>query len=451
MTPKRAAALLIAAASLALMAAEPIPDPEPQTHLDASLRCRLGAYALADGRFLAIGGDAGDPRNLEYTLSTGEFGALIEQKDGGYVAGRDHPYAQVRFEACAQGRLSLTETGHAPLTGHRIALPQGDTTFASGTERLHGKLVMPLGGHADAIVVWITGSNDEPETDDVFWQYELPRHGVGVFVYDKRGTGGSTGELSADFDVRADDTAAAVREARRLAPGTHRFGVLGGSQGGWIAPLTATKTKLDFVIAAYAMAQGVTAQDRYEVEDQLRAAGYGDEVIAKSREITAATEHIVRSHWQEGWEQLDALKAKYAGEPWLKAIGTQEYTGILLQVPSAGGREMGPKLDKHISFNYDPRPVIETITPRQLWLLGGSDHTTPSPPTIAILREIQKTRRDLDLVVFKAADHGLVERFETAGAKRRRYAPGLLEIVPQWILHGALPAADADKTVMAGR
>jgi len=421
---------LAAALAAAVAAASPQLDAVPQTRLDPALRCRLGAYALPAGRFVTITGQDGHPRNLRYTLSNGAFGRLREGADGVYAGG---PLTVV-FEPCAIGRLTLTR-GEVVERGDRLPLAETETTFSSNGASLHGKLVMPPG--AKALAVWIDGSNNDPSTDDAVWQYELARRGVAVFVYDKRGTGASSGALSADFHVRARDTAAAVAEARRLAPSVPKIGVIGGSQGGWVAPLTATLTPLDFVIPAFAMAEGPIAQDREVVEDQLRQAGFKDDDLTNARTLTALTEKVVRSNFRDGFPELDAFRAQHAGEPWLKAIQPRSYTGILLTMSSADAMAGGPSASQGLSFTYEPRPVIETIKPRQLWLLGGSDHQAPNAGTQAILREVQLKRPDLGVVVFPKADHGLIERNGTTSS----YAAGLFDITATWIKDSQLPGA----------
>lgn len=421
---------LAAALAAAVATAAPQLDAVPQTRLDAALRCHLGAYALPGGRFVTITGDGGHPRDLNYTLSTGAFGRLKEGPDGAYTA----KGLMVSFEPCPAGRMALNAE-----QGVRLPLTETDTTFASDGVALHGKLVMPQGGRPKALAVWIDGSNNDPSTDDTVWQYELARRGVAVFVYDKRRTGTSTGALSADFNVRARDTAAAVAEARRLAPGIRKVGVIGGSQGGWVAPLTATLTPLDFVIPAFAMAEGPIAQDRQVVEGQLRQAGFKDEDLAKAQALTALTERVVRSNFQDGYTDLDAFRAAHAAEPWLKAIQPRSYTGILLTMSSADAKAGGPAAAQGLSFSYEPRPVIETIKPRQLWLLGGSDRQAPNAGTQAVLREVQAQRPDLAVVVFPKADHGLIERSSTSEGVTTSYSEGLFDITAAWIKDGRLP------------
>lgn len=420
--------------------------------LDSDLQCHLGAYQLSDGRSVAITGFDGSPHDLRFLLSSGEYGRLVSTRAGSDYQMRSptgEAYGSVSFMLCPRGELNFQELGKSALSGRKLPLAVTRTSFENAETRLAGKLVMPADGKASAIVVWVEGSNDDPSTDDVDWQFVLPLHGIGVFVYDKRGTGQSRGEVSADFYLRAADTAAAVREARRLAPGIQRFGVFGGSQGGWVAPLTATLTPLDFVVVGYGLAEGVTAQDRDEVEEEVRAAGFGEDVIPKVREITDVTTRIVKSGWQSGYRDLAAVEQKYSNEPWFKAITTENgYTGVMLKTPISKIRTMGPKLDKHVSFNYNPRPVIESIRSRQLWILGGADRTAPNARTIAILKDIQSRRHDLDLVVYVHADHGLTETFESRGVVRHRYPTRLTEVIANWISSNALPAAAGNPVIV---
>jgi hypothetical protein len=54
----------------------------------------------------------------------------------------------------------------------------------------------------------------------------LPAEKVGVFVYDKRGTGGSDGKYTQDFDTLADDAVAAMRGSEANCGHTLRPGRL---------------------------------------------------------------------------------------------------------------------------------------------------------------------------------------------------------------------------------
>ncbi|NJM51433.1 MAG: alpha/beta fold hydrolase [Sphingomonadales bacterium] len=424
----------ILASALIVAAAPPPLDAVPQTRLDPDVRCLLGAYALAPNRFLTITGAGGETRDLEYTLSNGQFGKLEERANGVYAA----KTFTVHFEPCSTGKLTL-EQGNIVEKGVNLGLIQKETSFTSDGVNLHGKLVLPRNGRAKLAAVWIEGSGNSPSTDDTVWQFELARRGIATFVYDKRGTGASDGALNSDFHVRARDTAAAVGEVRRLAPKIQRVGVIGGSQGGWIAPLTATKTRLDFVISAFGMAEGPIAQDRALIELQLRQAGFGEDALAESRQLTTITERIVRSNMREGFSELETFKARYAEAAWIKAVQPRSYTGLFLAFPTEVIKLNGPSMAQGLTFDYEPRPIVEAITPRQLWLLAGSDQQAPNKGTQTILRQLQRKRRDISVVIFPKADHGMVEEVQTAAGTVTAYSERLFDVTADWIKEKAFP------------
>jgi uncharacterized protein len=432
--------LALAAALAAQPTAAPL-DAVPQTRLDADLRCHLGAYRLSANRFVTVTGNGGEPRGLSYTLSDGRFGTLKEGAGGIHA---DEKVA-LSFASCRDGQLKFTWRNGAAQQGVRLRLIETVTSFTSDGIRLHGKLVLPQ-GRAVAAAVWVEGSNNNPSTDDSVWQYELARRGIATFAYDKRGTGASAGELTSDFHTRARDTAAAVREIRRLAPGIKRVGVIGGSQGGWVAPLTGTLVPLDFVIPAFAMAEGPIAQDQELVQQQVVRAGFDATAQAEARELTAITARIVRTNLgndaaDKAFAELDAFKTKHAESPWLKAIQPRSYTGLFVQFSTAQIKAIGPAAAQGLTFDYEPRPIIEAITPRQLWLLGGQDQQAPNATSQVILKDIQRRRSDLAVVVFANADHGLIERIETAEGKTATYSARLFDITADWIKGGELPGA----------
>lgn len=422
---------------LAALAASASPlDAALQTKLDAELRCHLGVYAFGDGEKLTITGENGQPRDLSYTFSNGQFGTLSEDGKGNFSDGT----VNIRFAPCAANALDLARSGQDARHGAKLQLVEKQVSFSSDGITMNGKLVLPPGGRADSLAVWIEGSNNDPSTDDTVWQYELSRRGVAVFVYDKRGTGGSGGTLSSDFEVRARDTVAAVKVAKGLVPGLKRYGVIGGSQGGWVAPLVAQKIRLDFVIPAFAMAEGPIAQDRELVALQLRQAGFGDAELALARKLTAITERIVRSDMRDGFADLEAFKAQQGDAAWLKAIAPRSYTGLFLLFSTADIKANGPALAQGLRFDFEPLPIIAAVRARQLWLLAGSDSQAPNAVTQTLLRDLQSKRANIAVVVFPRAEHGLIETIDTVDGPKKRYPPQLFDITAKWIKSKSLPA-----------
>lgn len=433
----RLAAALAALLTNALQPAAAALDAALPTRLDADLRCHLGVYALPGQRWLTITGADGQPRALQYTVS-GQRTSVLREVATRSFAGDD---LHIVFAPCASASLSLTQ-GQRIEQGRKLALAETTTHFTSQGFALHGKLVMPEGGRAQALAVWIEGSNNNPSTDDAVWPYELARQGVAAFVYDKRGTGASAGAPTSDFQFRALDSAAAVREAQRLAPGIARVGVIGASQGGWVAPLVAAAMPLDFVVNVFALAESPIAQDQALVDLQLQESGADAATRLEARRLSAITERIVRSQLQEGFAELEAFKLRHAGAAWLQAIQPRSYTGLFLKFDAQTIRTHGPAMAQGLDFAHEPLPVLAALQAPQLWLLAGADRQAPSPGTQRHLRQLQAQGRDVDVLVFPQADHGLLELRPTPEGTHTAYAAQQFELVASWILHGR-PAGSA--------
>jgi pimeloyl-ACP methyl ester carboxylesterase len=240
---------------------------------------------------------------------------------------------------------------------------------------------MPKGKARVPIVVLVHGSEDFSARDFYALQRQLPTEGIGVFVYDKRGTGASSGRYSQSYLLLADDAIAAMHEAKRLAGDrAGRVGYQGGSQAGWVVPLAAEIEPVDFVIVGFGLAVSPLEEDREAIALDMTRQGYGADVMAKAMKVADATANIMRSDFREDYDQLAALRAQYASEPWLKHVHG-DFSFYLLDNPEAVVREKGPALLAHVPADYDPMPVLRNLDTPQLWILGEDDTEAPSAET----------------------------------------------------------------------
>ncbi|MEQ1868012.1 MAG: alpha/beta hydrolase, partial [Micropepsaceae bacterium] len=282
---------------------------------------------------------------------------------------------------CQIGRLLLTQkTATSEL--RRVELEQHIVKFRSDTETLTGKLVVRKGYTPDNLVVLLHGSEKRSAVAANPLQYLLPSKGIAAFVFDKRGTGRSSGEYTHNFELLARDGVAALATAHSALGGRNiTAGFLGGSQGAWVAPLAAARTPKNarprFVIAAYGLGQGPLEEDREEVFDDLRRHGFGDAAtLAKAREITDATATVMRTNFVDGFDRLNTLKDKYGHEPWYSTI-EGEFTGDFLWMPSWLLAVVGPFFEEGMIWDYDPLPIIESLPMPMLWVLAGKDTEAP--------------------------------------------------------------------------
>ena len=357
------------------------------------------------------------------------------------------------FSACPAGQITF-----AGISGHRIEFDVKETTFKSHDTVLASRLVMPKGASQVPVAVLLHGSEPNSALSDsslqtYFLQHLLPAEGVGVFVYDKRGTGKSGGHYTQDYSLLADDAVAALSEARELAgPRVARIGFQGGSQAGWVAPLAANRSRVDFVIVCFGLAVSVVDEDQEAVELQMREKGYRRDVIDKALEVASAAESVFENDFKGDFSRLDEVRKKYGSAPWYKDVHGDYAFFVLQQQSDTELRALAPQFDWHTPFHYDPMPALRANRTPQLWILGGEDYQAPSAETSRRIRSLMQDGLPFTLAFYPAAEHGMT-LFEAAADGARvstRYAPGYIQMIRDFARDGKLRGSHGDAEVTNG-
>lgn len=399
--------------------------------------CHIGVYQLRDGSVVDIGATDGD--HFRWRRKDGTSGVLTAAADGRWTSTRgwtERPDGkQVSLPDCSTGQITFDG-----VPGQRIGLDVTETKFEGAGALLAGRLVMPRGNGRVPIVVLIHGSEDFSARDFYSLQRLLPTEGIGVFVYDKRGTGKSGGLYSQNYLLLADDAIAAVHEAKRLAGNrVGKIGYQGGSQGGWVAPLAARIEPVDFVIVGFGLAVSAIDEDRESIALDMTNHGYDAQAMSKAMEVADAVATIIRSGLRDGYAGLTAVTAKYSGEPWFKHVHG-DVSWLFLQTPEAEVREKGPAMLAGLPADYDPMPVLRNLDVAQLWILGEDDTDAPSAETARRLRGLIEHGKPITLAVFPHADHGIYEYETTAEGKRlfTRNPDGYFTMMRDFIRNGKI-------------
>jgi len=424
-------------------------------HVEPStVDCQIGAYRFQDVEIVDIAQSEG--KTLRWRKFDGTTGVLHKKGDGSWTSTlgwTDRPDGHTAsFTRCATGEIEFDGK-----KAYRIPFDVTDTMFEGrGGVKLAGRLVLPKSNDPVPIVVLIHGAERESARDSYALQRLLPAENVGAFVYDKRGTGGSDGKYTQDFDTLADDAVAAMREAKRIA-GTRcaRIGYQGGSQGGWVAPLAATRAPVDFVIVSFGLAVSVIDEDQEEVVLEMRLKGHSQREISKALEVASAAEALFESGFTKGFERFDALRAKYRNEPWYKDLHGN-YTHFILPYTAAEIREKGKDLILIIGqtpFRYDPMPTLRAVATPQLWILGEDDLEAPSAETSRRLKTLIAEGKPITLALFPHAEHGMTE-YEVASNGERvstRYAPGYFAMMRDFARNGHVSGSYGSSVVVKPR
>jgi uncharacterized protein len=410
--------------------------------------CHISTYRFMDGEIVDIAQSEGN--TLRWRKFDGTTGALHRKQDGLWTSTlgwTDRPDGHtVSFTRCSQGEIEFDRK-----KAYRVPFDATDTVFKGrGGTKLAGRLVLPKGNDPVPIVVLIHGAERDSARDSYALQRLLPAENVGAFVYDKRGTGGSEGKYTQDFVTLADDAVAARQEAKRIAGRRcARIGYQGGSQGGWVAPLAATRAAVDFVIVSFGLAVSVIDEDQQQVALEMRLKGHTQDEISKALEVASAAEALFESGFTKGFENFDAVRAKYRHELWYKDLHGN-FTHFILPYTASEIREKGKDFIFGTPFRYDPMPTLSAVKAPQLWILGEDDLEAPSTETSRRIKTLIGEGKPITLAIFPHAEHGMTE-YELASNGERvstRYAAGYFTMMRDFARNGRLTASYGSSVIV---
>lgn len=405
---------------------------------DPTKDCHIGSYHLNDGTTVDIAPSVDN--TLRWRMFTGETGQLHPQANGTWTSTygwTERPDGKiVSFSDCGAGQITFGKE-----SGRRIVLDVRNVTFESNGAKLVGRLVLPTGSEKVPVVVLVHGSEHDSALDSYPLQRMFPAHGIGAFVYDKRGTGVSGGTYTQDFAVLAGDAIAAMKQAKRLAGSRlGRLGYQGGSEGGWVVPLAANRAPVDFAIVSFGLAVTVLEEDQESVALDMSLHHHSVADAAKALQLARAGEHVVETGGKEGYEAFDALRRKYKSEPWYKDV----HGDFLIFILPLNQEQIVDTISKYLGFDtpfhYEPMPALRASTTPQLWVLGGDDMDAPSAETAKRIKSLIEEGKNDTLAVYPGAEHGMTE-YELNGKGERlstRYAPGYFQMMADFIRDGRI-------------
>lgn len=383
--------------------------------------CPLGAFGNASETVYLYVQEVDSIQNPRYLFVDGRRGHLQD------------PDSPVK---CVEGVYTSLVSGHLK----EIALRQTDRVFKGSETLLAGRLVEPIlrDGARSPLAVFVHGSERTPTVGYSPYPYILAAQGVSVFAYDKRGTGSSGGTYTQDFHLLAQDAVAAADTARQIATGRFdRIGFFGGSQGGWVAPLAATESDVEFLVVGFGLVLSPLEEDAEQVFDELRRAGYSEEIVSQARKVTDATGEVVASKFSaKSIDELELVKEEFKDASWLNEI-EGEFTGTILRAPRdvlATGHAPGFE-DLDVPWRHDPVAVMRQLKLSQLWVIAEKDRVAPGRVTRDRLAMLQSEGLPITTAVFPDTDHGMLEFVEHIDGTRTytRFTDGFFRLMADYM------------------
>ena len=322
--------------------------------------------------------------------------------------------------------------------------PRDSTRFA-------GTLTLPEGTGPFPAALLITGSGAQNRDEALMGHRPflviadyLTRRGVAVLRVDDRGVGGSTGNVMAStIDDNVGDALAAVAYLRshpKIDPA--RVGLIGHSEGAWVAPLAASRSS-DVAYVVMLAGPAVSGEELLYAQTRAisEASGNPEPFIAANRAVAGRMFAIIKSEPNDSLararllalvegitDELPADQAAALDSAWSIPGAMEQFE-----------QRLGPMLSPWFRYllAYDPEPALRSLTIPVLALFGEKDLQVPPAQSVPVLRRATAQNPDVTVHVFDDLNHlfqhaetGLVSEYARI---EETFAPEALAMIGDWI------------------
>lgn len=297
---------------------------------------------------------------------------------------------------------------------------QEEVSYQNGNITLAATLLLPNTKGKHPVIVFQHAARQQKRDVWRFYADQFVRRGIACLIYDNRGVGGSTGDYRvSSFEDLASDGIAAINYLKaRKDINRKQIGLFAASQGAWVAPIVATRSRdVAFVLLISAPSVTLAENLQYELETDLRTAGFSEEEIKTALAYKKPTMELIRVGAPE--EQIEAAIQKAKNERWFS------FTGI--PAKDNWQRRWFP-----LVLGFDPAPVWEKVKSPVLNVMGELDKDVKVSENAPIMERALKAggNKDFTIKIFPKANHSIMV-FEQG---RPRLAPGYLDFMTGWLL-----------------
>lgn len=323
-------------------------------------------------------------------------------------------------------KLHLRKTG----TKEYRIFTEEEVSFSNGDIKLAGTLFKPNVKGKYPVVILLAGSgpNDRKTPEFYSQAFKLANNGIGAFLFDKRGTGTSSGhwEQATIFDFAADGNAAVDYLAKRKDLPFSKIGLMGTSEGGWTAPIIANENEnVSFAILNVGPAVSVYQQlmdfNKYWMKDK----GVPQPSIDSINQFAAFYFKSLYDTTLKSHIPTLAYPIEHNKKWWADFLPAYDSAGIAWWTKN----------------NYDPKKNLTNIKCPVLSILGTSDEFVPAQENETLMRRyLTQSGKLFKIKVFDNMEHSSLidDKWVTdaTGNKYwfwRRTVPGFFETIIEWI------------------
>lgn len=299
-----------------------------------------------------------------------------------------------------------------------------EVAFQNGSVTLQGTLLVPKHPGPHPAIIFLHGSGPQTREFAMPHAERFARLGIASLVFDKRGSGASSGDwTTSSLDDLARDAVAGIEFLKTQKEiDRHQVGIWGISQAGWVSALASSLTdEIAFLIMVTGGGATPLETEMYAYKTTLRHA----ELSAKDQSEALDLLHLYFEYLRTGENRNDLLKA-------IQASKAKKWSSIMpleRVLPSEAHVEKWRWV-----ATFDPAPYIAEMKFPVLILLAEKDEFTPTELASRKWEEnLRKAgNRDYEIKIFKGANHGIRLGAHHSAAEST-FADGYWETMENWL------------------
>ena len=321
-----------------------------------------------------------------------------------------------------------------------------DVSFENPTDEitLAGTLTTPKSGTNFPAAVLITGSGPQDRDETLLGHKpflviadHLTRSGVAVLRYDERGIGKSTGKFQGanSEDLSRDVEAAIEFLKKQRGVDVEKIGLIGHSEGGYIAPMLAAK-RSDIAFIVMLAGPGVTGEKVIIDQAELigRASGIADEDLELNKKVQETIFGAIRD--------VDDSEVESAVSNALdKLIATlpdgKNKDELIKEKDKAGKTFKDPWF--RFFLTYDPGPSLEKVKCPTLVLNGEKDLQVSPDLNLPPIKKALEAGENPNFEIHRLPNlNHLFQTCETGSPSEyskitETFSPTALNLISNWI------------------
>jgi hypothetical protein len=377
---------------------------------NAELNSYAGNYQLADGRVRTVGFEdlAGMVETRLYYSDGENFVLLYPISKSEFFTGNGETIRFNQDGNTVQGMTITSRTSSQTIPKVNL-YREKQIGFKSADADISGTIFVPNtpGPHPAVIIAHSSGGGER----HAYWLFasQFAQDGLAVLTYDRRGHGASTGggPFNLDTDILAEDMKAAYAflQSRDDIDRT-RIGLMGFSNGSWVAPRAAQDLPgVAFLSVSMASAVSQVDAELFRRKSVLQAVGVSEASIEQAMEA-------LQYYYKAGVSGLTAVEESEFAEMYSLVAANEE-------LQNANGFRVLPTdtpLDEILSssgslayMGFSPTDAYRTLDAAIAVHIGEYDENIPPAMTMGAMDQLMAQRPDADisLVVHAGATHGL--------------------------------------------